>query len=92
MDLVFDLHRELAGRREHQHAALPRRGGRSRILRGRAVDRGAGLKARATRSTFAIPVPSAPVASEAVASSHCSIGTTNAAVLPVPVAAHAIRS
>ena len=65
VDLVFDLHGELARRREHQHAALGRR---SRP----AVDCGVGPRI--------------------ALSSRCSIGTTNAQVLPVPVSAHAMRS
>ena len=64
VDFVLDLHRELARRREHQHAALARR-----PLRRSAGD-----------------VP------RVACSSRCSVGTTNAAVLPVPVSAQAIRS
>ena len=63
VDFVFDLHRELARRREHEHAALAR------------PSRRCPLQPRPCR-----------------VSSRCSVGTTNAAVLPVPVSAHAIRS
>ena len=48
--------------------------------------------ANATRSAFAGREARAPVRSDALASSHCSIGTTKATVFPVPVAAHAIMS
>ena len=62
VDFVLDLHRELARRREHEHAAL-----RGRCRAGRV-----GARRRAAAAA--------------------AIGTTNAAVLPVPVSAQAIRS
>ena len=64
VDFVFDLHGELARRREDQHAAL-----------------GRGVRLSVTAALTGRSV-----------SSRCSIGTTNAAVLPVPVSAQAIRS